>query len=300
MALKEIINLTEREKIHKAYTSPAASRFDRFMLRVSHPIFTGSKSLREFYGKQIGDINDELKNHKMAVILLGNTVHDKKNIFASIKMPILQVLNDPNVPEVVKAALKPAYATAKNEAESTVDEVEFAKLVNGDAKKVPDPLLPANLDEMIHSKVNRYLDANSHRKYDVSTVVRLNKNVQEYYLIGGRVLGQILDNFISNAFKYTGEENGLVSVRLEDKGSHLLFTVDDNGEGITQEHLHNHSNESVSKKKDGSTQYGLHSSIVLCEAFNWNLHFESENGKGTTVHLKLPLSEKPAQPPAQQ
>ncbi|PID59869.1 MAG: hypothetical protein CR986_04835 [Ignavibacteriae bacterium] len=48
------------------------------------------------------------------------------------------------------------------------------------------------------------------------------------------MLDTILRNLISNSIKFT-KANGIISVSVEEKSDHLLFTIEDNGVGMTEE-----------------------------------------------------------------
>ena len=132
------------------------------------------------------------------------------------------------------------------------------------------------------------------------------------YLIGdtGR-LRQILQNFLSNALKYTAEGSvRLLIDRDEDSASwregeirRLRFAVADSGVGIA-----NDKQASVFKAFDqlnratrdgvGGTGLGLAISKRLAELMHGEIGFQSEETVGTTFWVTLPL-EKASQKPAE-
>jgi two-component system phosphate regulon sensor histidine kinase PhoR len=110
---------------------------------------------------------------------------------------------------------------------------------------------------------------------------------------GSQVL-QVLDNLITNALRY-GEPGTpvTVSASLEDAMVHLA--VADEGEGIPPEHLHRLTErfyrvDTSRSRALGGTGLGLSIVKHIVERHRGRLTIESEVGKGTTVHVLLPVA----------
>jgi PAS domain S-box-containing protein len=107
------------------------------------------------------------------------------------------------------------------------------------------------------------------------------------------LVGQILENLVSNAVKYTKE--GRVLVRTRREGTTVRIEVVDTGVGISAEHLAYIYDEfyqvgvPANSSRDG---YGLGLSIVqrLVTLLNARLEATSEVGKGSVFALLLPLA----------
>lgn len=297
MKLKEIRSLSKADDIHAGYAG-ASTGIERALFRMLHRGILNPKSMNDFYGRQVDDLKSDLQNQKNAVMLLGNTIHDKKNSFRAIRMH-LESSKFPGVsPDSVNEFHASAIRIASENASSSMDDVDFVKLVNGEGKKEPDEVVLSDLEAKIRSKADQYRLSMGEKNLDVGLVFRFNKNIEKYSIVGGRAIVQIADNLISNAFKYTDK---LVSLRAEDTGTSLKFTVEDDGSGIPEcerKAVFDPSLESVTQRTHGSSHFGLPSSAVICEALNWKLHFESEVGKGTTFHLSIPIVK--AEPSQQQ
>ena len=105
---------------------------------------------------------------------------------------------------------------------------------------------------------------------------------------------QVLDNLITNALRYG--EPGLpitVTAALEDEMVHL--SVADRGEGIAPEHLKRLTErfyrvDTSRSRSLGGTGLGLSIVKHIIERHRGRLTFESELGKGTTVHVLLPVA----------
>jgi two-component system phosphate regulon sensor histidine kinase PhoR len=105
---------------------------------------------------------------------------------------------------------------------------------------------------------------------------------------------QVLDNLITNALRY-GEAGTPVAVSavLEDEMVH--FSVADRGEGIAPEHLKRLTErfyrvDTSRSRSLGGTGLGLSIVKHIIERHRGRLTFESEVGKGTTVHVLLPVA----------
>jgi two-component system phosphate regulon sensor histidine kinase PhoR len=104
----------------------------------------------------------------------------------------------------------------------------------------------------------------------------------------------VLDNLITNALRY-GEPGTpvTVSASLEDAMVHLA--VADEGEGIPPEHLHRLTErfyrvDTSRSRALGGTGLGLSIVKHIVERHRGRLTIESEVGKGTTVHVLLPVA----------
>jgi len=105
---------------------------------------------------------------------------------------------------------------------------------------------------------------------------------------------EIFNNLIENAVKYS-EPNGKVKVTVNQEEQDLIITVSDNGVGIPPDSISNifdrfyRVDKSRSRDVGGS---GLGLSIVKAavERHSGDISVESEQGKGTTFRVTLPIT----------
>ena len=107
-------------------------------------------------------------------------------------------------------------------------------------------------------------------------------------------LAEVMENLISNAIKYN-KDNGKVTIETAKEESSLLITVADTGLGIPKDkqaeiftkffRAHQAGTENVT-----GTGLGLFVVRMLVEKMRGTIDFKSEDGKGTTFYLKLPLA----------
>jgi signal transduction histidine kinase/FixJ family two-component response regulator/HPt (histidine-containing phosphotransfer) domain-containing protein len=114
-------------------------------------------------------------------------------------------------------------------------------------------------------------------------------------LIGDDIrVKQILNNLLSNAFKYTKKGSIEWDISFEREGDEviLIFTVKDTGIGITKEnlgHLFDDFNQVDTKANRGTEGTGLGLSITkhLVDMMNGSINVESEYGKGSTFTVRI-------------
>ncbi len=105
------------------------------------------------------------------------------------------------------------------------------------------------------------------------------------------VLTQILGNVIINAtHAYTN--GGIIYIKAARKGDSVLFTVQDTGKGMPSEVKSKIFNEMITTKgKDGSGLGLYFAGIAIKSKFMGAINLESEEGRGTTVYITIPLKE---------
>lgn len=110
-------------------------------------------------------------------------------------------------------------------------------------------------------------------------------------------LTEALNNILSNSLKYTNE-NGLIKISVRLQGKNVLLNVSDNGIGIPankqrdlfKKYSQLNNNSSTQKISSG---LGLYITKWIIEAHGGTIRLESEEGKGTTTKISLPLDLKP-------
>jgi PAS domain S-box-containing protein len=111
-------------------------------------------------------------------------------------------------------------------------------------------------------------------------------------------LGQVIDNLISNALKFT-PAGGRVEVRSSERNGRARIEIADTGMGIStteQERLFERFYRTAQAQTDAVPGVGLGLSIAkaIVEAHGGTLSCESVEGAGTTFAIELPLAARPA------
>ncbi len=100
-------------------------------------------------------------------------------------------------------------------------------------------------------------------------------------------------NLIDNAIKFTPQD-GKVVVSASVSQDSIYAKVEDTGIGIPGDKIGNlferfYQVDSSGKRKYGGTGLGLYICKKIVEDHNGDIHISSEEGKGTTVYMDLPL-----------
>ena len=105
---------------------------------------------------------------------------------------------------------------------------------------------------------------------------------------------QSLDNLITNALRY-GEPGTPVGISARAEGDMVHLAISDQGEGIAPEHIARVTErfyrvDNSRSRSLGGTGLGLSIVKHIVERHRGRLTIESEVGRGTTVHVLLPIA----------
>ncbi len=123
--------------------------------------------------------------------------------------------------------------------------------------------------------------------------LQVDYNGQDFWISGdSRKIERLLVNLIDNAITYTGQD-GQIKCSLFEKEDSMMISIEDNGIGISKEHLERLFERFYRVDKDrsrGSGGTGLGLSIVKHIVFlhDGHIDIDSEPGKGTKVTVILP------------
>ncbi|MGC3943986.1 MAG: MASE1 domain-containing protein [Chryseolinea sp.] len=99
----------------------------------------------------------------------------------------------------------------------------------------------------------------------------------------------ILNNLISNAIRYRNGKDPLIKVNVNVDSSQATMTIEDNGKGISSEHLPNVCKMFYRGTDDGAgSGLGLYIVKEAVDKLRGSVEIASEEGKGTLVTLCIP------------
>ncbi|MBO9647774.1 MAG: response regulator [Variovorax sp.] len=180
------------------------------------------------------------------------------------------------------------------------DILDFSKIEAGKLEVRPEVVSVKRLIEEVHSI---YLGNASSKGLIVRRMV--DTRISPALRVDPVRLRQILNNFVSNAIKFTTE--GWIDINVQwlgrgDGQERLRFEVKDTGIGISpedQERLFQPFTQAegdAARRRPSGTGLGLVISRQLAQLMGGSIRLESEHGRGTTLilELSLPIAEQPA------
>ncbi len=109
--------------------------------------------------------------------------------------------------------------------------------------------------------------------------------------IDSEQIQNVLTNLILNAHDAT-DEKGEIIISTGTNDGWVFITVHDNGSGMSQEFIQNSLFQPFRTTKQKGMGIGLYHSKTIVEAHKGRIEAESEEGKGSTFRVLLPLAKK--------
>jgi PAS domain S-box-containing protein len=110
------------------------------------------------------------------------------------------------------------------------------------------------------------------------------------------IIGIIIDNLLSNSFKYSPAENAVIEITVKRGADSLVISMKDNGIGIPSEDKNKvfekmfRAGNAVNAFPDG-TGLGLYMTRrLVMEGLGGKIWFESKENEGATFYVSLPVS----------
>ncbi|SEB13497.1 response regulator [Variovorax sp. YR216] len=179
------------------------------------------------------------------------------------------------------------------------DILDFSKIEAGKLEVRPEVVSIKRLIEEVHSI---YLGNASSKGLIVRRMV--DARISPALRVDPVRLRQILNNFVSNAIKFTTE--GWIDINVQwlgraDGQERLRFEVKDTGVGISPEDQQRlfqpftQAEGDAARRRPSGTGLGLVISRQLAQLMGGSIRLESEHGQGTTLilELSLPIAEQP-------
>jgi two-component system sensor histidine kinase/response regulator len=109
------------------------------------------------------------------------------------------------------------------------------------------------------------------------------------------VINIVIRNLLSNAIKFCGKGDDIIFEAKINKDK-VLFSIKDNGPGISNEHKKGLFNLAYSNSMGTASEKGYQLGLILCKDMvnqsEGSIDVESELGKGTTFYISLPAKGK--------
>lgn len=169
------------------------------------------------------------------------------------------------------------------------DIIDISKIEAGQIKIVNKNF---SVKELLEDLEISYHSMQTQDKKHVKFITKLKQNENDWIYADKLRIGQILNNFLSNAYKFT--DKGEIEVGYQMRGNkNIVFFVRDTGIGIGKDELkiifEPFRQASVSYDRIyGGTGLGLSISRGLASKLGGSIWADSEINKGSTFYLKIP------------
>lgn len=149
---------------------------------------------------------------------------------------------------------------------------------------------PTNLIDQAESVLNEIKPLLAKKKLKI--IKNFGKNIPEINL-DDKLMRIVWQNLLSNALKYTPVK-GQISITVSKDKTNAKIAVGDTGFGIPKEQQDKiftklFRADNVKEKETDGTGLGLYIVKSVVEQFGGKIWFESEEGKGTTFFINIPL-----------
>jgi two-component system phosphate regulon sensor histidine kinase PhoR len=127
--------------------------------------------------------------------------------------------------------------------------------------------------------------------------IKLNKKIASNLpnvLCDKERIGDVLNNLIGNAIKFTGE-GGSITVEVKQNGKEIQVKISDTGLGIPEKDLPKlfskfYQSEETKKHVSGGTGLGLYICKSIIEKHKGRIWVESTEGKGSSFYFTIPIA----------
>jgi len=234
------------------------------------------------------DITLEKSVAKMKEDFTNVMVHELRSPLTAIKASTELILNPPGpLAEEEKSKI---LSLISQQSRKMLDEVALIL----DAAKLEAGLftiqkIPGDLKQLITERVQIFQPA-VHEKF-IKLIVDIDPSLPKFNFDPIHI-GQVINNLVSNSLKFTSS-GGTIKISAKPAIGSVILSVSDTGSGIPKEkqHLLFSKFTQISGAEHGSVGTGLGLYIVkgVIEAHGGTVNLDSEEGRGTTITLTIPL-----------
>jgi len=239
------------------------------------------------------------------LILLRDVTQAKKDMEVMLKNESLVMLgelaggvaHDINTPiSAIKSGLLIFKSTAKSD-----DEKMLVERMDSCANKI------VTLTNSLRNQI-RNIGSNEISDVNITSVIKdvaviihneltkhrvnLNLDIKKDLIVKGNSakLSQVVTNIIVNAVQAYEDKGGEVNVVVDEKNNNAIISIEDFAGGIPEHIRDNIGKNILTTKGVNGTGFGLYLAFsVIAGAFGGEITFDTEEGKGTTFYIKIPM-----------
>jgi two-component system sensor histidine kinase VicK len=237
------------------------------------------------------DVTEQEKLDQTRKEFVANVSHELRTPLTTIKS-YLEALEDGAWED---SELAPRFLhVTHHETERMIRLVnDLLQLSRLDSKETPLKREMVNLIEMLEEVSDRFSFQAQQRHIKIE--LAMDFPIPQVWIDRDQI-DQVLDNLVSNALKYTGED-GVVRIYAGAESQVIKILIEDNGVGIPEKDLEKifdrfYRVDKARSRNMGGTGLGLSIAKEIIRSHGGTISIESEAGKGTQVVFSIPLSQE--------
>jgi two-component system phosphate regulon sensor histidine kinase PhoR len=284
LVFKEVNVLYDQIKQIKKKNFPLISR--KQLVQKENPI----ELLKSELAAYVTTTEDEVKELKKAAVyrqeFLADVSHELKTPIFAAQGFVHTLLDNPDeAPEIRQKFLEKA-AKSLDGLDALVKDLLTVSQIETGAIKIEKKRI--NLRPMV-DEIFEQLEGKA-KKRGVKLILNCSDEVIDVKADAQKI-EQVLVNLVDNGIKY-GNQDGKVTVFIEDRKKSYLISIKDNGPGISEKHLPRiferfYRIDKSRTKLSGGTGLGLSIVKHIIQAHGSKIQVESKVDKGTSFSFKL-------------
>ena len=272
--------------------SPEQEIKDDDILRIGEVLTNTVKERKEFE-KQLEEARENAEQSlETRKLFLANISHEIRTPINAIS-GMSGILADTDISETQKQYVKAIQSSSKSLMVIVNDILDMSKLESG---KFSADFIPFDIHSIVDPLYTSYLLRTDEK--GIAFSIDYPEDMPKWVFGDPTRLGQILNNLISNAIKFTDKGKVSLKITSEKKGklNEFCFNVSDTGIGIDQEKLKTifeffSQEDNTITRRFGGTGLGLAISKSIAELLGGEIKVESEKNVGSTFKFCLSMPE---------
>jgi two-component system, OmpR family, sensor histidine kinase VicK len=261
------------------------------LMRATFSVISDDEEEVNGYIVVLSDVTEEEKIERERREFVANVSHELRTPLTTMRS-YLEALTDGETwrdPNIAPKFLKVTQTETERMIRLVNDLLQLSKMDNKDYMLNKEKV---NFTKFFHHIIDRF----ELGRLENLVFVRKLPDEPIWLWLDKDKMTQVLDNVISNAIKYS-PEGGKIIFETIIKRKQLIIKISDEGVGIPADQVDRifdrfYRVDKARSRKLGGTGLGLAIAKEMVQAHNGEIRAESTEGKGTTIIITLPFTQK--------
>lgn len=224
---------------------------------------------------------------KSKLVFFTNVSHDLRTPVSLIEEPVARVEKSPRIDEHERYLLHLASKNIRILRRLIDQLLDFRKFENG---RLSLNRSQENMEELVSEWSRGFIEAA--RRRDIDIILNFDEGENYEMALDAEKIERVFFNLMSNAMKFT-PDNGTISIRGGVESGRFILSISDSGCGISWEDIGKifdrfYQADRINPQGSG---IGLAVSKAFVELHGGEISVESEEGKGTTFTIVIPIEQ---------